>query len=125
MPGFRHAPEVLGDGCKQKLIASAVHSAQPQASQVQDAFEVCEQHLDFLSIFARLPVKTGLGDVASHIARSFMDAARDLADRCTRAAARLQRTCRAIGLARTIDDGVGLVTWVRAVANGRHSLRSA
>ena len=52
MPGFRHAPEVLSDSCEQELIASAVHSAQPEASQVQDAFEVSEQHLHFLAIFA-------------------------------------------------------------------------
>ena len=89
MPGFRHAPEVLSDSGEQELIASAVHSAQPQASQVQDAFEVGEQDLNFLSIFARLTVKAGLGDFASQIARSFIDAARDLADRCTRTAARL------------------------------------
>ena len=57
MPGFRHAPEVLSDSRKQELIAGAVHSAQPQASQVHDAFEVSEEHLNFLSIFARLPVK--------------------------------------------------------------------
>ena len=55
MPGFRQTPEVLSDSCEQELIASAAHSAQPQASQVQDAFEVREQHLNFLSIFARLP----------------------------------------------------------------------
>ena len=57
-------------------MASAAHSTQPQARQGQDAFEVSEQHLNFLSIFARLPVKADLGDVASYIARRFMDAAR-------------------------------------------------
>src|SRR5579864_5404610 len=108
MPGFRQAPEVLGDGCEQELIASTAHSAQPQASQVQDAFEVREQDLNFLSLSTRLPVKIGLGNVASHIARRFIDAARDLADRCDRTAARLQRAARAIGLPRTVDNGVGL-----------------
>jgi len=77
MPGLRHSPEVLSDGCEQELIASAIHSAQPQAGEVQNAFKVREEHLNFLSIFARLLVKTSLGDVASHIARRFIDAARD------------------------------------------------
>ena len=108
MPGFRQAPEVLSDRWEQELIASAAHSAQPQASQVQDAFEVSKQHLNFLSIFARLLVKTGFGDVSSHIARRFIDAACDPANRCARTAARLQQTCRAIGLARTVDN------WCRA-----------
>ena len=69
MPGFRQAPEVLSDSGEQELIASAVQSTQPQASEVQDTFEVREQHLNFLAIFARLSVKTSLGDVASHLAR--------------------------------------------------------
>ena len=107
MPGLRHAPEVLSDGGEQELIASAVHSAQPQASQVQDAFEVSEQHLNFLSIFARLPVKTGLGDAASHIARRFIDAAGDLAVRRVRTAVRLRRAHRAIGSARCVNDRIG------------------
>ena len=69
MSGFRQAPEVLSDSGEQELIASAVHSTQPQATQVQDAFEVSEQDLNLLSIFARLSVRTSLGDVASHLAR--------------------------------------------------------
>ena len=107
MPRPRQTPEVLSDSCEQELIASAAHSTQPQAGEVQDAFEVREQHLNFLAIFARLPVKTGLGDVASYIARRFIDAAGDLAVRRVRTAARLHRARRAIGSARCVIDRIG------------------
>jgi len=75
MPRPRQTPEVLSDSCEQELIASAAHSAQPQAGEVQDAFEVREQHLNFLAIFARLPVKTGLGDVASYVTGAVIEVA--------------------------------------------------
>ncbi len=131
MPGFRHAPEVLSDSCKQELIVGAAHSAQPQASQVQDALEVSEQHLNFLSIFARLPVKTGSGDTARHIARRFIDAAGDLAVRRVRTAARLHRAHRAIGSARCVNDRIGFGNVCTRVLEGspfaaqRMALRAA
>src|SRR3979411_780477 len=67
-----------------------------------------EQHLNFLSIFARLFVCHGFGNVASDIPCRFMDAASDLAHRRVRTAARLQRATRTIGLAGSIDDGASL-----------------
>src|SRR5580765_3403029 len=67
-----------------------------------------EQHLDFLAVFARLLVRLGLGNLASDIPRRFMDAARNLAHRRVRTAARLQRATRTIGLAGSINDGPGL-----------------
>jgi hypothetical protein len=81
----------LGDRGEQELIASTAHSVQPQASQVPKAFEVSEQDLNFLTIFARLFVKVGLGNIARHIAGVFINAARDFADRRTRTAARFHR----------------------------------
>src|ERR1700694_1742227 len=104
MPGFRHAPEVLSDCCEQELIASAVHSAQPQARQMQDAFEVREQHLHLLSILARLLVKAGLGDGTSSISCRFVDAAMNLSNRRLGTAAGLHRATRAIGLPGLIND---------------------
>ena len=102
------------------------HSAQSQASQVQDPLEVSEQHLDFLAIFARLFVKTGLGDGTSHIARSFINAASDLADTVCSDSSETSS-----GRSRNRIGGIGrlmvsaLVMWVRGLVNGRHSLRSA
>jgi hypothetical protein len=42
----------LSAGSEQELILGAAHTAQPEASQVQDTLEVREQHLNFLSVFA-------------------------------------------------------------------------
>src|SRR5204863_8393953 len=39
-------PEVLGRGCKVELVTGAVRSPQSQSIELQDAFEVGEQHLD-------------------------------------------------------------------------------
>ena len=43
-------PEVLGRRCKVEFVASAVRPAQPQPIELQNAFEMGEQHLDFLSL---------------------------------------------------------------------------
>ena len=67
-----------------------------------------EQHLDLLAVFARLLVRLGLGNLASDIPRRFMDAASDLAHRCVRTAARLQRAICTIGLAGSINDRASL-----------------
>lgn len=41
--------EVLGGGGEQELVAGAAWSAQPQATEPEDALEVGEQHLDLLA----------------------------------------------------------------------------
>ena len=58
----------------------AAESAQSQSVQLQDPLEVRKEHLHFLSIFARLLVKTGFCDGTSHIARRLMNAATDFAN---------------------------------------------
>jgi len=40
--------EVLGCGCEVELVTRAVRPAQSQSTELQDAFEVGEQHLDLL-----------------------------------------------------------------------------
>ena len=87
---------------------STLRPSQSQSIKLQDSLEVSEEHLDLLAILARLLVSIGLGNVASDIPCRFVDAASDLPNRCVRTAASLHRTCRAICLARSIDDGVGL-----------------
>jgi hypothetical protein len=42
--------EVLGGGGEEELVAGAAWSSQPQAIELQDAFQVREQHLDLLSL---------------------------------------------------------------------------
>jgi hypothetical protein len=66
-------------------------SAQSQSIQLQDPLEVREQHLDFLSIVARLLVTERLGEGSSYIACRFMNAATDLTNRRLWATERLHR----------------------------------
>ena len=44
--------EVLGGGGEVELVAGAVWSSQPQPIELEDAFEVGEQHLDFLALLS-------------------------------------------------------------------------
>jgi hypothetical protein len=45
--------EVLSCGSEVEFIASAIRPAQSEPIQLQDAFEVGEQHLDFFALAAR------------------------------------------------------------------------
>jgi len=47
-----HAAQILCDGCKQELIASTGWASQAQSIELDDPLQVCEQHLDLLSILA-------------------------------------------------------------------------
>ncbi len=51
----------------------------PQPVEPQNAFEVHEHHLDLFSLIARGLVGIGLGDLASEVARPFVDRAQHLA----------------------------------------------
>src|ERR1700720_2660332 len=68
----------------------AVWPAQSQPIELQDAFQMREQHLDLFALTARGPVHLGLGDVARHIAGALVDGARDLASGRVRTALRLE-----------------------------------
>jgi hypothetical protein len=87
---------------------SAIRPTQSQSIKLQDSLEMSEEHLDLLAILSRLLVSIGLGNLASDLPCRFMDAASDLPSWRVRTAARLHRASRAIGLAGSIDDGVGL-----------------
>src|SRR5207248_4914064 len=77
--------------------------------ELQDAFEVGEQHLDLFALTARGPVRLGLGNVARHIASALVDGARDLAGGCLRTALRFQGTRLAIQLAGAIAHHAVLI----------------
>ena len=109
----------------------AARSTQSQSIQLQDPLEVRKQHLDFLSIFARLLVKTGFRDGASHIACGLIDAALDPSYRRVGTAASLYRAGRTIGLAGRIvnrvvfgDVGTWILEWAPVTAQ-RMALRAA
>ncbi len=66
-----------------------------------------KQHFDLFTFVARALICRRCGNAPSHIASGFMDAASDLANRSVRAAPGFHRTCRAVGLSGSEDDGVG------------------
>ena len=47
---FRQLTEVLSGGGEVELVFCAIGTTQAQAIQLQDAFEVREQHLDLLPL---------------------------------------------------------------------------
>jgi hypothetical protein len=69
---------------------------------------VSEEHFHLLPLAARLLVFRRRCDASGHIARVFMDAASDLAHWRIRTAAFLHRAVLTVGLARPVDDRVGL-----------------
>ena len=44
-----HLAEVLGGGCEGELVARAVWTSQTQTLELENAFEVREQHVDLLA----------------------------------------------------------------------------
>ena len=81
---------------------------QPQPVELQDPFEVSEEHLYFLAFSHGADELGRRGKRASDVARALVDAAGDLADRRVRAAALLRRAMRAVLGAGAVDDRVGL-----------------
>jgi hypothetical protein len=65
----RELPEVLGGGGKVELVSSPIRTAQSEPIELQDALEVCEQHLDLFALAPRGLIGLGLGDLAGQIAR--------------------------------------------------------
>jgi hypothetical protein len=86
----------------------ATEASQSQAIELEDAFEVGEQHLDLLALVSRLLVLLCLGDRTGYIAGLFMNAAGDLSMRSVRATAILERATGTVQLTGPIDDGVSL-----------------
>src|SRR5260370_9446378 len=101
--------QVLGDGGEVEFVAGATRAAQPQSVELQDAFEMREQHLNLLPLAARGLVRLGLDDVTGEFACAFMDRAQNLAGRCIVAAARFQRAWPAVARAGPVTDQV--VVW--------------
>lgn len=52
----RQFAKVLGGGCEGKFVARAGWTAQSQPIQLQDTFQMGEQHLDLLPVAARLQI---------------------------------------------------------------------
>jgi hypothetical protein len=65
--------EVLSGSRQVEFVASAARAAQSEPIELQDAFQMCEQHFDLFALVARGLVGLSLGDVASQVAGAFMD----------------------------------------------------
>jgi hypothetical protein len=89
-------PEVLSDSSQRELELGAPWPPQAQPSEPENALEMGEQHLDALSITARLLECFGLCHCAGNIAGRLVEAARDSAHRRLRTALRFERAASAI-----------------------------
>ena len=82
--------------------------SQAQPIQLEDAFEMCEQHFDFLAITPRLLVLRRVGDLTRDIPRALVHATHDSAVGHVRAALLLHWASRAVVLAGAVEDRAGL-----------------
>ena len=69
------ATQVLDRRRHGEFIAGATESTQSQPRQFQNAFQVREQHFDFLALATRALVGNRGGYSPGHIARRFVNAA--------------------------------------------------
>jgi hypothetical protein len=83
-------------------------TSQSETVELQNAFEMSEDHFHVLSLTARAVVFRRLRNTPRFVTRSFMDAAGDLAEWCVRTAAIFHPTALAVELACPIDDRVSV-----------------
>ena len=72
-------PEVLGDGGQNKLILGTSRSTQSKPTELQDALQMCEPHLDLLALMSRLLKTLGASKRTGNVSGMLMDIARDFA----------------------------------------------
>src|SRR5262249_40225127 len=89
-------PQILNNRRQRELVAGTAEPAQPQAVKLEDSLEVREQYLDLLALTARAPILLSGSESPRHVAGRFMNAARELAHRCVRAAALVDRADGAV-----------------------------
>ncbi len=77
---FRQPSEVLRGGGEQELVASPGRAAQSQTSELQDAFEMGEQHFDLLSAMTRSRIFRRLGDRSRDVTSVLIQISRDFAE---------------------------------------------
>ena len=102
-------PQVLSDGGQNKLILGASGATQSQSAEPQDALQVCEPHLNLLSLTSRLLEALGASKGACNVSGVFMDVARDLARGLLWGALRFEWASIAIELACALQKRLALV----------------
>ena len=70
---LRQLAEVLGGCCEEELVAGTLGAAQSKPIELEDAFEMGEQHLDLLAQSARHVALPRLGDRTRPVTRSLVD----------------------------------------------------
>src|SRR5262249_55438656 len=93
---FGEPPQILSNRCQRELEPGTARAAQAQSVEPQNALEMCEQHLDLLTIAARLRESCCLCDRTGNIACGLMNAAHDFALRGLGTASVLQPASSAI-----------------------------
>ena len=121
---LREFPQVLGGGGQKEFIFSSVWPAQTQSVQPKDALQMCEQHLDLLSLATekRRPQSC---DCAGHVAGVFVNVPRDLACRRVRTALGLEHAGVAVVLAARSSGSCRPSSPRRAAGRTRDDISSA
>ena len=72
-------PQVLSNGGQNKFVLSTSWTTQSKPTELQDALQVREPHLDLLALMSRLLEALGASERPRNVPGMFMDIARDLA----------------------------------------------
>ena len=99
----------MGDGRENKLVLGASGPTQPEPTELQDALQVREPHLDLLALAPRLLEALGASERPRDISGVLMDIARDLTRWFFWAALGFERASVAVELAGTIQKRLALV----------------
>jgi len=76
-----HSSQVLRCCGQYELVLRTYQAPQAQPVELENTLEVSEQHFNFLALFAGMLVCIRLSNLAGHVTRTLMNAARDLAMR--------------------------------------------
>jgi hypothetical protein len=71
-------PQVLGDGGQNKLILGTSRATQSEPTELQDALQVCEPHLDLLALPLRLLKVLGASERPGNVSGMIMQTAEQL-----------------------------------------------
>ena len=105
----REPSQVLSNGGQNKFVLNASWTTQSKPAEFQDALQVCEPHLDLLTLTARLLEGFGVRKRPGNVSGVFMDVARDLARWIFRTALRFERAYIAVEFACTIQKCLTLM----------------
>src|SRR4030095_4494771 len=102
-------PQVLSNGGQNKFVLSTSWTTQSKPTELQDALQVREPHLDLLALAPRLLEALGASARPCNVPGMLMDIARDLARWFLWAALRFERAYIAVELAGTIQQRLALM----------------